>query len=70
MYCKVFPGDGDNTRYHGRVVGVEFHEIYARWMHCVVYTDGDKESYWRNELTMLLCTCDDVNHDDIIVPSS
>ena len=50
------------------MVDVEFHEIYARWMYCVVYTDGDKESYWRSELTTLLCTCEDVNHDDIIVP--
>ena len=67
VVCKVFPADG--IRYHGRVVGVDFHEIYARWMYMVVYTDGDKESYWRSELTMLLCTCTDINHDDIIVPN-
>ena len=53
VVCRIFEV---GKRYHGRVVGVEFLEVYVRWMYCVVYTDGDKESYRRGELPLLLFT--------------
>ena len=65
VICKIFPEDG--LRYHGRIVDVDYHDIYARWMFLGEYTDGDKEHYWRNELNNLLCTCKNVQDGDVLV---
>ena len=56
IVCKLF----DGCRFHGRVVGVEYHEIYVRWMYTIKYTDGDTEDYWRNELEIYSCIHVDV----------
>ena len=63
IVCKLF----DGCRFHGRVVGVECHEIYARWMYTIKYTDGDMEDYWRNELEIYACRCPDIEDGDVVV---
>jgi hypothetical protein len=62
IVCKLWNG----RRYHGRIVDVTFHEVYARWMYVVHYTDGDREDYWRSELQLVLCRCENVHHDELI----
>ena len=63
IVCKMWEGQ----RYHGRVVSVVYHDVYARWMYVAQYTDGDREDYWRNELGMVLCTCTDIQDEDVLV---
>jgi hypothetical protein len=57
--CDVF----DDTRYHGEVTKVIFHEVHAQYMYHVVYADGDVCDYWRQELEMIRCRCATLNAD-------
>ena len=54
--CCVFE---DSNRYHGEVTKVIYHDIHAQFMYHVVYEDGDEADYWRHELEMITCRCDD-----------
>ena len=62
IVCKMW----ENKRYHSRITDVTYHDVYARWMYVVNYIafDGDREDYWRSELTLLLCRCEDTQNDD------
>ena len=62
VVCKLFE---DGERYHGRIIGIDYHEVYARWMYKAQYADGDCEDYWRSELEILECRCTDVDHSSI-----
>ena len=60
--CKLFDTvggeEGEMTRYHDNVVGVEYHETYAEWMYKIHYPqDDDTEFVWRDEIEMMWCTC-------------
>ena len=71
VVCRIFEG---GKRYHGRVVGVEFLQVYVRRMYCVVHTDGGKESYRRGELALCVVVHTAIHartlimtHDNIMV---
>ena len=53
--CEVFEGD----RYHGEVTKIIFHDVHAQFMYHVVWEDGDECDYWRHELEMVMCRCED-----------
>ena len=55
----MFPTPEGDKRYHGQVTDVIFHDIYAQWMYHVEYEDGDCEDYWRYELEIFFCRCDE-----------
>ena len=57
--CEVFEGQ----RYHGEVTEIRFHEVYAQYMYHVEYIDGDACDYWRHELEMIQCRCDESESD-------
>ena len=61
--CKLFPTDDGEKRFHGDVTELVYHDIHARWMYRVTYSDGDTEMYWRNELELLFCKCDMIHED-------
>ena len=63
VVCKVF----DGRRYHGRIFDVDYHEIYARWMYKVKYSDGDTEDYWTCEIDNLKCRCADLDHNHTLI---
>ena len=63
VVCKVF----DGRRYHGTIFDVDYHEIYARWMYKVKYSDGDTEDYWTCEIDNLKCRCADVDHNHTLI---
>ena len=63
VVCKVF----DGRRYHGRILDVDYHEIYARWMYKVKYSDGDTEDYWTCEIDNLKCRCADLDHNHTLI---
>ena len=58
--CCIFE---DGNRYHGEVTRVIYHDIHAQHMYHVVYEDGDEADYWRHELEMIKCRCDDRSTD-------
>ena len=53
--CDCFEG----VRFHGEVRQVKFHEIYSQYMYHVVFSDNDKQDYWRHELEVIKCRCDE-----------
>lgn len=57
--CDVFEGE----RYHGEVTEIRFHEIHAQFMYHVRFEDDDQKHYWRHELEMIKCRCDDHSDD-------
>ena len=57
----------DGRRYHGKIFDVDYHEIYARWMYKVKYSDGDIEDYWTCEIDNLKCRCADVDHNHTLI---
>ena len=36
-----------------------FHEIYTQYMYHVVFSDNDKQDYWRHELEVIKYRCDE-----------
>ena len=67
VVCKVF----DGRRYHGRIFDVDYHEIHARWMYRVSYSDSDchrdTEDYWTCEIDNLKCRCADLDHNHTLI---
>ena len=55
VVCDVF----DGNRFHGVVSKVIYHELHAQYMYHVTFDDGDECDYWRQELEMIRCHCDD-----------
>ena len=53
--CEEF----DGVRYHGSVTEILFHDVYAQYMYHVKFEDGDECDYWRHELEMIRCRCDE-----------
>ena len=53
--CEEFEG----VRYHGSVTEIRFHDVYAQYMYHVEFEDGDECDYWRHELEMIRCRCDE-----------
>ena len=53
--CQVFEGE----RFHGEITAIRYHEVHAQYMYHVEYEDGDGEDYWRHEIEMIRCTCED-----------
>ena len=57
--CQLF----DGVRHHGEVTELKFHDVHAQHVHHVVYSDGDECDYWRHELEVVKCCCDDETVD-------
>ena len=53
--CALF----DGVLFHGEVTEVIYHDVHAQYMYRVVYQDGDKEDYWRHELEVIQCRCNE-----------
>lgn len=73
--CCMFEVEGQNDgtmeRFHGTVTEVEYHELYGAWMYHVVYPEShghpqDEVDYWRDQITPLWCTCEQVQVDDTV----
>ena len=58
--CDVFQGE----RFHGEITEIIFHEIHAQYMYHVRYEDDDVHDYWRHELELIICRCEDSTSTD------
>ena len=59
--CDCFEG----VRSHGEVRQVKFHEIYSQYMYDVVFSDNDKQDYWRHELEVIKCRYDEEDSEGV-----